>query len=179
MYTSPGISDVACALIMLTKTTLKMTCYCFDSEAGVAVVGTLLRRGVQVSIVVDSNQTDNPSCVKQHAALLGLMTQSGTRDGALTVKRYCPTTGFASYMHVKSWFLDDLVYVGGSYNFAMNAEKNNEEHLVVMKEEAVCRAHSDWFSRIWHSPKAEVLTSSILALQGQRAARSKSVSRPR
>ena len=46
-------------------------------------------------------------------------------------------------MHVK----DDLVYAGGSYNFTTNAE-NNEEHLVVMKGEAVSPFYGDLVARV-------------------------------
>ena len=131
-------------------------------------------------MLLDGKQSKNPSCTRQPDEFISSMTQSGGEHGLLTVKRYCPCAGFASSLRAKSWLLDDLVYVGGSYNFTMNAEKNNGEHLVVMKGEAVCQVYNDWFYSIWNNPRAEVVTCrEILALKGQRASRSKSQSRPR
>ena len=93
IYTSPGISDVLCGLLMLTKKTLKMSCYCIDSEPGIGVLAALLRRGVKISLLLDNNQFKNPSCTRQPSSLLQLLTSAGGEGGQLTVRKYSHSDG--------------------------------------------------------------------------------------
>ena len=140
LYTSPGLLDVVCGLIRLARSSFWMSCYCFDSQAGVAAISALLRNGVEVRILFDDKQIKDSSCSRQYTAMLELWSAAASQSSSLVMKSYRPPgTGFPT-MHVKSWFLDDKVYMGGSYNFTNNAETSNAEHVVVARNQEVCVA---------------------------------------
>ena len=151
MYPSPGILEVLCGLLVLTKNQLWITCYCFDSSEGTAVLGTLMRKGVQILMLMDEHNMRTPSCRRQFDRMLDLMRGATGNGGSITVKQLRPAKhhrGFSS-MHVKSWLADAQVYIGGSYNFTYNAEVANAEHLVVATEYNVITVHKDWFLGLW------------------------------
>jgi len=64
------------------------------------------------------------------------------------MRSYAPKEGYSA-MHVKSWCLDEEVYIGGSYNFTHNAESSNEEHLVATRDDAAVATYKSWFVGIW------------------------------
>ena len=130
---------------------------------------------MKISLLMDSNQCKNPSCAKQAETLLMLLGSAVGDGGRIEVKKYCPSGGFASALHAKSWFLDDSVYLGGSYNFTTNAEKNNEEHLVMIKDDKVNGVFSGWFDGLWSSSKTiKVEASELLQVKLLRESRSRS-----
>ena len=148
LYPSPGIAEILCGILMLARKTLWMTSYCFDSSTGVATLGALLRKGIDVSILFDGRQMKSPSCSRQLSAILGLWDAAIGDGGRLSMRSYTPTGSGFPTMHVKSWCLDETVYVGGSYNFTHNAETSNNEHLVVARCQEACEVYRDLFLRL-------------------------------
>ena len=151
LYHSPGILEVLCGILMLTKRVVLMTAYCFDSPTGSATLSALLRRGVRIQMIMDRKNMKTPSCTKQLAVMRDLMMSAVAEGGSLVVREHTPSTstkGFSA-MHVKSWCLDDSVYIGGSYNFTHNAETSNAEHLVVARCADAAATHRAWFEGVW------------------------------
>ena len=148
LFHSPGVGDALCALLMLTRRSLAMTCYCFDLPTGVGTIESLLRRGVYVQLVLDANQMKNASCKKQHDMICRLFEAVDAKD-FLVVKSYSPPGGFACTLHAKTWCLDAEIYIGGSFNFTNNADCNNEERLVVLNDEGVVQVHKKWYAELW------------------------------
>ena len=135
----------------MTKKSLLMTCYCFDSVLGATTLGALLRRGVKISVIMDGKNMNTPSCSKQLSTISELMNSMVDDGGKIELRMYSPKSGSAfSAMHVKSWCLDGLVYIGGSYNFTHNAEVSNEEHLVVVKDPGTIETYQEWFFGLWN-----------------------------
>jgi hypothetical protein len=52
------------------------------------------------------------------------------------------------------------VYIGGSLNFSRNAALNNEEHLMVVRDEQVVDTYQGWFDDVWF--KGSVVTKEML-----------------
>ena len=50
-------------------------------------------------------------------------------------------------MHTKSWCIDEEVYIGGSYNFTMHAEKSVEQ-LIVVKDSVTAAEYVTWFQAL-------------------------------
>ena len=147
---------------MLTQKSLLVTCYCFDSHQGAAVLGVLLRRGVKILLMLDGNQLRNASCANQAQNVLSLMQSATDQGGSLEIKGYTPTGSFCSCLHVKSWCLDETLYIGGSYNWTMNAEKNNQEHLITAKDSGSCDHYLRWFNSLWTDARAFYVKRELL-----------------
>ena len=135
-----------CTVLMLARQELILTCYCFDSEQGASVIGQLLRRGVRVKLLLDKNQMGNPSCSKQRLRIIGLF---GLADASLLLIRMYSPRGAFSALHAKTWCLDNTLYIGGSFNFTHNANANNEEHLVMLRDPDTVASNARWFYDLW------------------------------
>ena len=160
VYHSPGVGDVLCALLQLTRRSLWLTCYCFDLPAGAAVLANLLGRGVEVRLLICKSQMKNPSCTSQHETIVKLFGVAGAQH--LQVRAYSPGTGAFSALHAKTWCADGEVYFGGSFNFTRNAATHNEEHLVVVRKPEAVRVQEGWFQDLWD--KADVQTVEDVAV---------------
>ena len=128
-------------------------------------MGTLLRKGVRISLLMDEKQMRAPSCSKQWEKIEELMSAARGPKGGLCVKAIRPEysrSGFSS-MHVKSWCIDAEVYIGGSYNFTHNAEVANEEHLIVVRDLGTVATYKEWFHRLWQHEKVLEVSREILA----------------
>ena len=162
LYHSPGAADVLVTLLALAKTNVLLTCYCFDLPEGVAVLSMLMGRRVVVHMLMCQNQMNNPSCSSQYEQLLKLTEAEGAVDH-LRVRQYSPkpsgSSGFSA-LHAKSWCIDGTVYIGGSLNFSRNAALNNEEHLMVVRDEQVVDTYQGWFDDVWF--KGSVVTKDML-----------------
>ena len=154
VYHSPGVGDVLCTLLQLTKHHLLLTCYCFDLPEGASVLANLLGRGVKVRLLLCKGQMKNPSCTNQYETTVKLFGVSGAQH--LLVRAYCPGAGAFSALHAKTWCVDGEVYFGGSFNFSRNVAANKEEHLIALRDPGAVRVHEGWFQDLWD--KADVLT---------------------
>ena len=132
VYHSPGVGDVLCALLQLTKYHLWLTCYCFDLPEGASVLANLLGRGVKVRLLLCKGQMKNPSCTNQYETIVKLFGVSGAQH--LLVRAFCPGTGAFSALHAKTWCADGEVYFGGSFNFSRNAAAHKEERLIALRD---------------------------------------------
>ena len=79
IYHSPGVGDVLCALLQLTKHHLLLTCYCFDLPEGGSVLANISGRGVKVRLLLCKGQMKNPSCTNQYETIVKLFGVSGAQ----------------------------------------------------------------------------------------------------
>ena len=152
-----------------------MTAYCFDSPTGLSTLCALLRRGVQIFIILDKKNMSTPSCARQLKVLAELMSSAIGEGGSLDLREHAPSKKGFSAMHVKSWCLDEEVYIGGSYNFTHNAETSNAEHLVVARDRDAIDTHLSWFWDVWS--RSESFSLEQVYQREEARIRGKSVSR--
>ena len=126
----------------------------------------------------------SPSCANQLSGLIDLLTLGGREKDSLQLRMIRPRRegrrgGFAT-MHVKSWLLDDLVYVGGSFNPTRNADSNNEEHLIAVRDRCFVAKHRDWLDPLWSAAsRVSLLELQDLMKDVQRKKESRSATRSR
>ena len=78
------------------------------------------KRGIKVAVVADNTESKNANM----AAMIKKLTQAGI-DVRLAVKQ-------TSLMHNKVGIFDGQTICTGSFNWTNNAEKNNDENLLVV-----------------------------------------------
>jgi hypothetical protein len=138
---------------------IKATVYCIDSEIVLDLISSkAFTSRLPVRMIIDRNNLLGPSCVEQNGLLRQLVTtaelhQASGEDFRPFELRSClPVSahrgGFKS-LHAKCFRIDSDVYVGGSFNPTANAVANNEEHLVVIEDRAVCKKVDSWFEKLW------------------------------
>lgn len=137
VYFSPD-DNVRSALLKLLDTassSIYFLAYSFTSDE----LGSALLRaqaaGLTVSGVMDADQ-----------GLSNLGTElAAFRDARLDVR----LDGNPGQMHDKVFILDDKVVVLGSYNFTGNAERTNDENLIVIHNPSIAKEYLQEFQRIY------------------------------
>ena len=52
-------------------------------------------------------------------------------------------------MHHKVFIIDEKIVITGSYNFTANAERRNDENVVILFDEQIAQAYRDEFWRVY------------------------------
>ena len=61
------------------------------------------------------------------------------------------------------------MYIGGSYNFTMDAEKNNEKHMFAARSPGTCKLYLGWFYGLWMDVKAFDVEKGALVTQAAKS----------
>ena len=56
-------------------------------------------------------------------------------------------------MHHKVIIIDDETVITGSYNFSRNAERSNDENILIIKNKEIAREFNREFRRCWRGTK--------------------------
>ena len=125
--TTPATSDpkfdCASAVIALfnqAKKTAHVAIYSLTEPNIVNAMIAAHRRGVKLAVVADATESKNPN----QAAMIKKLTQAGV-DVRLAVRQ-------RALMHNKVGIFDAQTICTGSFNWTNNAEKNNDENLLVV-----------------------------------------------
>ena len=92
-------------------------------------------RGVEVKVVFEKNQITRYSEYQKLKAA-GVQVRNDTNSG---------------YMHDKVMIIDGLIVLTGSFNWSANAEKRNNENLIIIESVYVASIYEEEFYRIWNS----------------------------
>lgn len=147
VYFSPngGARQALVELISSTTADIDIAMYSFTSkELGLAIAGAT-QKGRRVRIVADNGQAAGRSSVLgwlSRYAQVRLMHEEGERG----------------MMHHKFMMIGDRYLTTGSYNWSINAEKFNNENLLILTDSALISEFRREFGRLWeHSrPYLEV-----------------------
>ncbi len=115
--------DCATAVISLfnqVKNTAHVAIYSLTEPDIVNAMIAANKRGVKVAVVADATESKNAN----HAAMIKKLTQAGI-DVRLAVRQ-------TALMHNKVGIFDTQTICTGSFNWTNNAEKNNDENLLVV-----------------------------------------------
>lgn len=116
------------------RQSIRFLAFSFTSSSIADVLIDLHRQGVSVQGVVERRGSDDPYA--QYGRLL---------DAGIQVLQ----DGNPYIMHHKVFIVDDSAVALGSYNFTGNAEKNNDENLLILYSPEVATAFRAEFERIW------------------------------
>ncbi len=115
--------DCATAVINLfnqAKKTAHVAIYSLTEPNIVNAMIAANKRGVKVAVVADATESKNAN----QAALIKKLTQAGI-DVRLAVRQ-------TALMHNKVGIFDSQTICTGSFNWTNNAEKNNDENLIIV-----------------------------------------------
>jgi phosphatidylserine/phosphatidylglycerophosphate/cardiolipin synthase-like enzyme len=125
--TTPATSDpkfdCASAVIQLFNQSKKTAHVAIYSLTEANIVNAMIaanKRGVKVAVLADATMSKNPN----QAAMIKKLTQAGV-DVRLAVRQ-------TALMHNKVGIFDGHTVCTGSFNWTNNAEKNNDENLLVV-----------------------------------------------
>jgi phosphatidylserine/phosphatidylglycerophosphate/cardiolipin synthase-like enzyme len=108
--------------------------YSFTTDELAEAVLSAKARGVEIQGVMDRGQAANAGGEFDHLVENGIDVHLDGEEGN---------------MHNKVLIIDGKIVVTGSYNFSANAEKRNDENLLVIHATEVASVYMEEFRRIW------------------------------
>jgi cardiolipin hydrolase len=132
--------DCAAAIVGLFKQAQKTVHVAIYSLTEPSIVDATIaahKRGVQVAVVADQTESKN----KTMAAMIKKLTQAGVNVRVAVRQK--------ALMHNKVGIFDGQTVCIGSFNWTTNAEKHNDENLMVVDGPQVAAAYEKYvFQRI-------------------------------
>lgn len=137
---SPRAIALVIDTIASAEETIELAAYSFTSQRVTDALMEAHERGVDVRIVLDKGQTKR----KYPAAVALLEAGVPIRIN----RRY-------AIMHNKYIIIDRMTVETGSFNYTNNAEKNNAENVLVIKNNrAVAEKYMEDWQRLWDEGEA-------------------------
>jgi phosphatidylserine/phosphatidylglycerophosphate/cardiolipin synthase-like enzyme len=116
------------------RRSVRFMAFSFTSQDIADALIDLARRGVSVEGVVEGRSTE--AAYGQYTSL---------KEAGIPVWK----DGNPYLLHHKVFIVDEEIVVLGSYNFTGNAEKDNDENLLIIHSPEVARAFLGEYGRIW------------------------------
>lgn len=91
-------------------------------------------RGVEVKVIFDYSQSKMDYSVDEKLS-----------DAGIEIKR----SDGSGLMHNKFCIVDEGVVIGGSFNYSVNADENNDENLLIIFSEEIAAKFLNEFNEIW------------------------------
>lgn len=137
-----GVEQHILALIATAQKTISMAAYEFTNLNIAGALVAALRRGVQVTLVLDRGQTTG-----QQATIHDRLLAAGAE-----VRLTSPPGGI---MHDKYIIVDATHLEWGSYNYTQRAENNNYENATFTSDPSLAQQYQTNFATIFNAAKAE------------------------
>jgi phosphatidylserine/phosphatidylglycerophosphate/cardiolipin synthase-like enzyme len=115
-------------------TSIDVAAYQFTSEPLGKAIERAMARRVSIRVLVDRTQEGYPAA-----------TLSGLKKAGVALR----TDRGERLMHNKFAVIDSTVTITGSYNWTRNAEINNSENLIVIRDDTVAAAYAANFATHW------------------------------
>lgn len=132
---SPGVvSQRIGETVRRANDTIRFLTFAFSSESILASIAYAERRGVSVFGVFD-NVFENPSSTRSWKTVP--FRELSVRDGALV--RYDTEE---AKVHHKLIVIDNDAVITGSFNFSLNAERNNNENTLIIRSRRIADVYN-------------------------------------
>lgn len=133
-FTPPsGCSALIIQQISRAKDSIYLQAFNFYLESIARELIKAKRRGVDVRIILDKTNNDNPK------------SQASMAQGAGIDVMIDPVQGIA---HNKVMIIDEAKVITGSFNFSDSADTRNAENVVLMEDPNIARSYlENWMSR--------------------------------
>ncbi|AEE14704.1 phospholipase D (PLD) family protein [Thermodesulfobium narugense DSM 14796] len=119
------------------KKKIDVAIYSFTQPEILKALTNAKKRGIEVRVIVDREQSDNN--VMKHAINTLLIDKIPVKVNIHT-----------GLMHLKMSIIDDSIATTGSYNYTKSATETNDEMFVVVKDPAFAKKCEDYFNRMWN-----------------------------
>jgi phosphatidylserine/phosphatidylglycerophosphate/cardiolipin synthase-like enzyme len=141
IYFSPddGVADQVIEEIRSARTSIDFLAYSFTSNDIADAVRERAAAGVQVRGVFDEEQVTSNTGGEYDAL----------RQAGISVRR----DGISGLMHSKVFIIDGKTVITGSYNFSSNAERVNDENLVILHDPSLGEQYTQNFEAIYANAK--------------------------
>ncbi|MBI4976068.1 MAG: hypothetical protein HZC28_01220 [Spirochaetes bacterium] len=141
VYFSPGdgITGHYTAAVAKARDRIRFLCFAFSSLPLAYAMNERERDGVIVSGIFDDTFTDGLAKTKR------LLPYDILKDQRLS---YIAKDNDAAKIHHKCIMLDDDTVLTGSFNFSLNAERN-DENAVIIKSKNVARRYISRYEELW------------------------------
>lgn len=130
---SDGIADIICAQLSDAKECVYVMAFVLTSEKIAQKLGELAKNGVKVYCVLDRGQARTR--YSQSQFLLGCGVKMDIAPNS------------KGKMHHKVITIDEDTVITGSYNFSDNAEKGNDENIIVIRNVELAKLYNKEFKR--------------------------------
>lgn len=121
------------------KERLDIMAFSLTSDEIAGKLKDLAKRGVEIRCLLDASTTGSAFSKDQYLKGLGVKV------------RISPNT--SGKMHHKVMILDGETVLTGSYNFSNNAEKYNDENILILRSPALAKKYEEEFRRCWMGTK--------------------------
>ncbi|MBR2438752.1 MAG: DUF1669 domain-containing protein [Lentisphaeria bacterium] len=136
---SDGVADIICAQLSDAKACVYVMAFVLTSEKIAQKLGELAKNGVEVHCVLDRGQARTRYSQSQYLLSCGVkMDISPNSKGK---------------MHHKVITIDEDTVITGSYNFSDNAEKGNDENIIIIRNVELAKLYNKEFKRCLNGTK--------------------------
>ncbi len=136
---SDGVQKRLLEELAKAKHSVRMMAFSFTAPEVAKELTSLAKRGVSVRCLFDNGQAHGEYSQNK---FLG-------RNGVAV--RLAPNR--SGKMHHKVIIIDDETVITGSYNFSRNAERSNDENILIIKNKEIAREFNREFRRCWRGTK--------------------------
>lgn len=139
IYFSPkgGCTEAVVREINAAKETILVQAYSFTSAPIAKALVNAHKRGVQVQVVLDKSQRTEKYSSATFLVNVGIPTRIDAQH---------------AIVHNKIVVIDGQTVITGSFNFTRNAEENNAENLLVIRDAAIAAKYiANWRTHAAHS----------------------------
>jgi len=120
--------------IETAQVTIDVAMYSFTSEPIAEALVDAMGRGVAVRVLLDKQQAG------------GRYSRGNFLDSCGIEVR---VEDWSGYMHHKFAVIDSSVLLVGSYNWSANAERSNNENLLVIRDDSLSMIFMEEFQKLW------------------------------
>ena len=140
-YFSPddGVTDQIVAELLQAKQSIVIMAYSFTSDPLADVINTRIARRVKVRGVFDESQYYS--------------NQGGEYDALLKAGFDVKLDGISGLQHSKVFIIDGKTVIAGSFNFSANAERYNDENIVIIHDAVIATQYLMAFEPMYRSAK--------------------------
>ena len=129
-----GVQSRLVELVNNAKESIYFLTYSFTSDELAEAVLAAKQRGIEIHGEMDKAQAANAGGEFDRFVENGIDVRLDGEGGS---------------MHNKVLIIDGKIVVTGSYNFSANAEKRNDENLLVIHDAGIASEYLEEFQRIW------------------------------
>jgi len=126
------------ALYMSTNNTLDIAIYSLTHPQIVKAIGDTYKRGIPVRIITDKTQAAGA-------------TQKHAMNDLITIGIPIKIDAHSGLMHLKISIIDSNIATTGSYNYSKGASEDNDEILLIIREQWFAQMCQIEFNRLWSS----------------------------
>ena len=136
---SDGIAEIICDQLAEARDNVYVMAFVLTSEPIAQKLGELAERGVRIHCILDRGQARTRYSQSQYLKSRG-------------AKIYISPNS-SGKMHHKVITIDDDTVITGSYNFSSNAEKGNDENIIIIKNIELAKLYNKEFKRCLNGTK--------------------------